>query len=169
MITQEEIGYDAVLKFIGEDEDIKKPFIVDTKGFYYASQITLLFQELSKLLLEIFISAAGAYIIYKFIQKPDEQHSRQELIREIEAILKNHEEKLNKQLKRIEKSIDKFDDRDGVDIKERKARKEKEIEIITSRKKRLNVYKEKTEMLKSSTNVTRLIIELLEDEYKKRG
>ena len=59
----------AALIFIGEDTQVRSKFLSDVESSYYAyEEIVYLFQQVSRVIFQIFIGVASAYIFYRYLQ-----------------------------------------------------------------------------------------------------
>ena len=99
-----------------DDDLVGKSTLTDIEVNYCASEIVYLFQNYSHVFYDVVIAAAGAFFFYMLHQKKEDNKAREELIRQIHYILKEHDKELHQSLKNIQNRIDIFDKRDREDI-----------------------------------------------------
>jgi hypothetical protein len=166
------IAKSSLSRFLGKDTEINRQIFHEIEHLYIASEITYLFQNFSKLLFDIFLSAAGAFIFYKVSQQKEDRKSREIFNEKIETLLEGYTADLNNRLKRIEEKIDQFDRRDKSYIQSvmQKQNNGSEIQIkdniLSQRKRRLKNFRNIKKKLRPSKKATHLLIEIIEKEYE---
>ena len=95
----------ATLKFIGQNIQIRRMFISDVECSYCAEQIVYLFQNISHVILQVFVGIVSAYLFHQLYQKRNTKKSQEKLESQIRKILEEHSNQIDFNIKRLEEFI----------------------------------------------------------------
>jgi uncharacterized membrane protein YgaE (UPF0421/DUF939 family) len=147
----------AALIFIGEDTQVRSKFLSDVESSYYAyEEIVYLFQQVSRVIFQIFIGVASAYIFYRLFGKRNSKKSQDKFEAKIRKILQEYQNHFDFTIRRLEEHIETHS----------KA-KERETKRYKSYIKKANLMKDKERATQEITKITKDVFEKDPEEQGK--